>query len=101
MRFTVTPPGGVGLLIGQAAQRERALPRLGRTRTENGEVTGALTKDEKWIFVRTDRTWAVGYFPSETAVKDGLGSLEDCLAYVASGEAQNDLELLPDKETDD
>lgn len=61
------------------------------------EVWAALTADEQWMCERQDddgTTWSVGHMPSKTVVTSCLGSLTQCRAYIASGEALADLERL-------
>ena len=94
MRFTVVPAAGVGLLIGQHRDPEPPLAPLGKTRTQDGVITGAVTRDGEWVFERQeDGTWAAGHLLSKTVVRAGLPSLPACQAYVASGAARADLEL--------
>jgi hypothetical protein len=39
-------------------------------------------------------TWLVAHLPERVIVADYLGTLDDCRAYVASGQAQADLERI-------
>lgn len=83
-----------------AGRPQPRLALLGHTwkdYTETGfyEPVKAVTRDGGWIFERQPGgTWKAGHLPSETAVKDGLRSLEACRRYVAGGGAQNDLDRL-------
>jgi hypothetical protein len=59
------------------------------------EPVKAVTADGAWLFVRAeDGTWAAGHLPTETEVRGPLRSLAACRAYVGSGEAWADLEVL-------
>jgi hypothetical protein len=98
MTFTMATPGA-----GRppARQPKPPLAPLGDVRRlpgRNGlEVWFALTADKKWAMQRFEddgTTWAVGDVATKTVVKEFLGSLEQCQAYIASGEAQEDFEHL-------
>lgn len=57
----------------------------------------ATTKDGTWGFAREeDRTtsWTVRHLPTGTVTAEYLGSLTDCRAYVASGQALADVERI-------
>jgi hypothetical protein len=99
MRFSVAAPGTPL----PPAPRKPAVPLapLGEVRRlpgRNGSETWfALTADGGWAFARNEdegTTWSVGHVPTRTVVADFLGSLEQCRAYVASGEALADLERI-------
>lgn len=54
------------------------------------------TADGEWLMERSEderTTWLVAHLPERVIVADCLGSLGACRAYVASGQAQADLEL--------
>lgn len=69
--------------------RTRVLP------TRSGmQCWGAETTDGLWGFARLEdaaTAWEVTHKPTSTVVADFLGSLRQCRAYVASGEAAEDL----------
>lgn len=55
------------------------------------------TADGEWAFERGDddgTTWTVARLPGKTIICGHLGSLGECRAYVASGEAQEDLDRI-------
>jgi hypothetical protein len=71
--------------------KTRMLP----TRGGGVQCWGARTKDGTWGMDRiedTGTTWQVVHRATKTVVADFLGSLRQCRAYIASGEAQEDLE---------
>lgn len=60
------------------------------------------TVDGEWRFERLEdagTTWIVAHAATKTVVCDCLGSLAGCRAYVASGEAQADLERIQSGQT--
>lgn len=97
MRFTVAEPGTV---LAPPSPRQPKLPRLGkvwRGWTSPGvyEPVKAVTADGEWLFERSeDGTWAAGHLPTKTVTDSRVGTLADCRAYVASGQAEADLELI-------
>jgi hypothetical protein len=67
------------------------------TRGGRLQCWGARTTDGVWDFEREDlpgTPWAVTHRPTETVVDRYVGTLDDCRAYVASGQAQADLDLI-------
>jgi hypothetical protein len=55
------------------------------------------TADGEWMMTREEddaSTWVVAHLPERVIVADYMASLTECRAYVASGEAQADLERL-------
>jgi hypothetical protein len=68
-----------------------------RTRGEKPQCWAAVTEDGEWGFAREEdetTSWTVKHLPTRTVVAEFLGSLRQCRAYVASGEAQADLEKI-------
>lgn len=64
--------------------------------TERRECWAAVTLDDKWDFERVEvpgTPWLVRHRLTGIVV-DSAGSLTDCRAYVASGGARKDLELI-------
>jgi hypothetical protein len=54
----------------------------------------ATTKDKEWDFTREEdgtTSWTVKHRPTGIVVDTCIGTLIDCQAYVASGQAQRDL----------
>jgi len=75
----------------------RFLPRRTRSGHTRPEVWGAKTTDGTWAFDREDEPgtpWTVTHLPTMTVVDCYVSTLTDCRAYVASGQAEADLELL-------
>jgi hypothetical protein len=78
------------------------LAEVSKTRflpTRGGSVQcwSAVTTDGLWGFDREDMPgtpWSVTHLPTGTVVDRYVGTLDDCRAYVASGEALADLERL-------
>jgi hypothetical protein len=69
----------------------------GAAATRRRECWGAETTDDTWDFERVEvpgTPWLVRHRPTGTVVDSYVGSLLDCRAYVASGGAQKDLELI-------
>lgn len=69
------------------------------SRTPSGRrvCTGATTTDNAWGMERLEdngTTWSLFALPSRTLIGDCFGTLDDCRAYVASGDAQRDLDLI-------
>jgi len=64
----------------------------------NGMETWAAKSDDGlWAFERQEMPgtpWAVIHIPTGIVVDPCVGTLRDCRAYVASGGAQEDLELI-------
>jgi hypothetical protein len=55
------------------------------------------TADGEWLLERSEddrTTWLVAHMPERVIVADYMASLTECRAYVASGEAQADLERI-------
>jgi hypothetical protein len=55
------------------------------------------TADGEWLMTREEddaSTWVVAHLPERVIVADYMASLTECRAYVASGEAQADLERI-------
>lgn len=77
--------------------RTRFLLTLGGAR----QCWGAVTTDALWDFEREDEPgtpWSVTHVPTGIVVDRYAGTLTDCRAYVASGQAQADLELIQSHE---
>lgn len=67
--------------------------------SRNGRLQcwSATTKDGQWAFAREEdetTSWTVTHLPTRTVVDSCVGTLTDCRAYVASGQAQADLERI-------
>jgi hypothetical protein len=67
------------------------------SRSGRRECWSAVTTDGTWSFGRQElpgTPWAVVHRPTGIVVDPWVGTLDDCRAYVASGEAQRDLERI-------
>ena len=67
------------------------------TRGGRMQCWSATTKDGEWDLVREENegtTWTVRHRQTRTVVDSFVPTLTDCRAYVASGQAQEDLELI-------
>ena len=90
MTFAVAAPGTP---LPPASKPKPSLAPLKPSRSRWYRVTS----DEVWAFERLEdagTTWTAAHLPSKTIVCDYLGSLGQCRAYVASGEAKEDLERI-------
>jgi hypothetical protein len=70
--------------------KTRMLP----TRGGGVQCWGAKTKDGTWSMAREDEAgtpWSVTHLPTGIVVDRYVGTLTDCRAYVASGQARADL----------
>lgn len=98
MGFTVASRGTA--LQPTPARPKAALAPLGKswkgwTAPGVREVVKAVTADGKWLFERAqDGTWATGYLPTKTVVKERLRSLPACRRYAGSGKAREDLKRI-------
>jgi hypothetical protein len=67
------------------------------SRSGRRQCWAARTKDGIWAFAREeDKTtsWTVRHLPTKTVTEGFFGSLRQCRAYVASGEAQEDFDRI-------
>lgn len=71
------------------------------TRGGGRQCWSATTKDKVWDFTREDEPgtpWSVKHRPTGTVVDCYVGTLTDCRAYVASGQAEADLDRIQSHE---
>ena len=91
MGFTVAPAGA-------PAPRYRKAPRVPLAPLKPSPCRWYReTEDGEWAFERLEdsgTTWVVTRLPMKTVACGYLGSLRQCRAYVASGEAQEDLDRI-------
>ena len=76
-----------------AVEKTRMLP----TRGGGVQCWSAKTTDGTWGMDREDEPgtpWAVTHLPTGIVTDRYVGTLTDCRAYVASGQATADLELI-------
>lgn len=67
------------------------------TRGGRRQCWSAVTTDKAWGFAREEdgtTSWTVTHLPTRTVVDSFVPTLTDCRAYVASGQAQADLERI-------
>jgi hypothetical protein len=67
------------------------------SRSGRRECWSAVTTDKAWSFERQEMPgtpWAVVSAETGIVVDSCVGTLTDCRAYVASGQAQADLDLI-------
>lgn len=72
---------------------KQMLPSRGGRR----QCWAAQTKDGTWAFAREEdetTSWTVTHLPTRTVMDSCVGTLTDCRAYVATGQAQEDLERI-------
>lgn len=78
-------------------EKTRILPRRTRSGQTKPECWGAKTTDGTWGMDREDEPgtpWSVTHLPTGIVADPCVGTLDDCRAYVASGQAKADLELI-------